>query len=156
MPTEPVAVNEFIADLETQWIPQNVDSNFADNTSTYDPTFIEVTGTDEPFRFNLHAADAVVVRAGNPALEETPVGNWKYGNRSYNIEIEIHTNENRQRLYNLMREVRRIVHARRSSLTNFHRIRFGSFQELTQEQANVWTGTVSITLENSMVLLETT
>ena len=74
----------------------------------------------------------------------------------YNLEIQIYTNENRQRLYNLMREVRRIVHARRNLLTNFQRIRFASFAELTQEQANVWTGTINVTLENSMVLLETT
>ena len=85
-----------------------------------------------------------------------PIGNWTYGNRIYNLEIQLYTNENRQRLYNLMREVRRIVHARKSSLTNFHRIRFVDFNELTQEQVNVWTGIVTVSLENSMVLLETT
>ncbi len=155
MPTEPMPVNEFITDLEAQWNPNNVDSNFS-NSASDKPNFIEVTGNNEPMRFNLNAADAVVVRAGNPSVDETPLGNWKYGNRTYNLEVQLYTNENRQRLYNLMREARRIVHARRSSLTNFQRIRFVSFAELTQEQANVWTGTINVTLENSMVLLETT
>ena len=155
MPTEPMPVNEFITDLESQWVPNNVDSNFS-NTAAYKPNFIEVTGDNEPLRFNLNVADAIVARAGNPAVRETPIGNWRYGNRLYNLELQIHTNANRQRLYNLMREVRRIVHARRSSLTNFHRIRFVDFNELTQEQVNVWTGTVTVSLENSMVLLETT
>ena len=54
-----------------------------------------------------------------------------------------------------MRELRRICHARIHSLTNFQRLRFVNFQELTQEQANVWAGTINITLENSAVLLET-
>ena len=80
----------------------------------------------------------------------------KYGNRNYNIDIEIHTNENRQRLYNLMRELRRLAHARKSSLTNFQRVQFVTFAEQTQEQANVWTGTANVTLVNNMVLLETT
>ena len=155
MPTEPMPVNEFITDLEAQWLPNNVDSTFA-NAAADKPNFIEVTGNSEPMRFNLNVADAVVVRAGTPSVDETPLGNWKYGNRTYNLEVQLYTNENRQRLYNLMREARRIVHARRSSLTNFQRIRFVSFAELTQEQANIWTGTINVILENSMVLLETT
>lgn len=153
MPTEPVPVNEYITDLEAQWDGSKVDSNFS---SSVKPNFIEVTGDNEPLRFNLNADDVVIVRAGSPSVEETPVGNWTYGNRTYNIEIELHTNENRQRLYNLMREVRRLAHARKSSLTNFQRIRFVNFAEVTQEQANVWTGTVNILLVNNMVLLETT
>jgi len=154
MPTEPLPVTDFITELETQWLPANVDSNFS-NTATYKPNFIEVTGNDEPLRFNLNAADAVIVRAGSPAMEETPLGNWKYGNRTYNLEVQLYTNENRQRLYNIMREARRIIHARRGSLTNFQRIQFASFNELTQEQVNVWTGTISVALVNSVVLLET-
>ena len=43
MPTEPMPVNEFITDLESQWVPNNVDSNFS-NTAAYKPNFIEVTG----------------------------------------------------------------------------------------------------------------
>ena len=85
MPTEPMPVNEFITDLEAQWDPSKVDSNFS-NSAAYKPNFIEVTGENEPLRFNLNAADAVVVRAGNPAVSETPIGNWTYGNRIYNLE----------------------------------------------------------------------
>lgn len=155
MPTEPVPVNEYITDLEAQWNPNKVDSNFS-NSAADKPNFIEVTGDDEPLRYNLNAADALVIRAGTPSIEETPVGNWTYGNRTYNIEIELHTNENRQRLYNLMREVRRLAHARKSSLTNFQRVQFVNFAELTQEQANVWAGLVNVVLVNNMVLLETT
>ena len=91
MPTEPIPVNEYIADLEAQWDPSKVDSNFS-NSAAYKPNFVEVTGDGEPFRFNLNAADAIVVRAGTPSVEETPIGNWTYGNRTYNIEVEIHTN----------------------------------------------------------------
>ena len=154
MPTEPMPVNEFITDLEAQWNPNNVDSNFS-NSASDKPNFIEVTGNNEPMRFNLNAADAVVVRAGNPSVDETPLGNWKYGNRTYSLEVQLYTNENRQRLYNLMQEVRRICHSRMHSLTNFQRQQFMGFSEETGEQVNIWTGSVQIQLVNNAVLLET-
>ena len=149
MPTEPVPINEFLVDVENQWAYSNVAGTSAK------PAFVEVTGDDEPMRFNLNVNDHFVGRAGSPALEETPIGNWKYGNRTYSLEIEVFTLTSRQRLYDLMREMRRICHARKHSLTNFQRQQFVNFQELTQEQANVWAGTVNITLENNAILLET-
>ena len=149
MPTEPVPINEFIAELEDQWTYSNVSGTSAK------PAFVEVTGASEPMRFNLNVNDQLIGRAGSPAIEETPIGNWKYGNRTYNLDVDIYTLTNRQRLYDLVREVRRICHARMHSLTNFQRQRFVNFQELTQEQANVWAGTVTITLENNAILLET-
>ena len=149
MPIEPVPINEFLVDVEDQWTYSNVSG------TTAKPAFVEVTGDDEPMRFNLNVNDHLVGRAGTPALEETPIGNWKYGNRTYSLEIEVYTLTSRQRLYDLMREMRRICHARRHALENFQRQQFVNFQELTQEQANIWAGTVSINLENNAVLLET-
>ena len=119
------------------------------------PAFIEVNGTNEPFRFDLNVGDQVIGRAGSPALEETPIGNWKYGNRTYNIELTLYTNGNRQRLYDLMGEIRRICHAQRHSLSNFQRQQFVNFNEETGEQANIWMGTVQVTLENYAILLDT-
>ena len=149
MPTEPMPINEFLVDVEAQWTYSNVSGTSAN------PAFVEVTGSDEPMRFDLNVNDHFVGRAGSPALEETPIGNWIYGNRTYSLEIEVYTLTSRQRLYDLMREMRRICHVRRHSLTNFQRQQFVTFQELTQEHANVWAGTVSINLENNAVLLET-
>ena len=74
----------------------------------------------------------------------------------YNIELELYTLTSRQRLYNLMREIRKLVHARMHSLTNFQRQTFQNFTEEVAEQANIWTGTITIQLENNGVLLETT
>ena len=54
-----------------------------------------------------------------------------------------------------MQEIRRICHARMHSLTNFQRIQFMNFNEMTSDTVNVWMGSTQITLENSAVLLET-
>ena len=40
---------------------------------------------------DLNVNDHFIGRAGNPAMDEYPIGNWVYGNRSYNIELEIYT-----------------------------------------------------------------
>ena len=149
MPTEPVPVNEFITDLEGQWTHTNVSG------AGKKPGFIEVTGAGEPMRYNLNVNDQVVARPSGPALQEIPIGNRKFGNRRYNITLEIYTNTSRQRLYDVMREVRRICHARIHSLTNFQRIQFMDFNEQTNAQANIWAGTVSVQLVNSAITLET-
>ena len=147
MPSEPLPVKELLDDFDAQWNASNV----------VEPRFIEATGdTNDPLRFDLNVKDVIVGRPGTPAFNENPIGNWKYGDRAYNVELEVHTNADRQRLYNLVREVRKLCHSRMHSLTNFQRIRFASFQEDTQQNVNIWTGTIIILLENNSILLETT
>ena len=145
MANEPIPIDTVLADLDSQWNASNVTK----------PAFITVNAANEPIRFDLNVGDQVVGRTGSPAMDETPIGNWKYGNRTYNIEIELFTLDSRQRLFNLMQEIRRICHARKHSLTNFQRQQFISFNEETSEQVNIWTGTIEIALENTAVLLET-
>ena len=145
MANEPIPIDAVLADLDSQWNASNVTK----------PAFITVNAANEPLRFDLNVGDQVVGRTGSPAFQETPIGNWKYGNRTYNIEMELFTLDSRQRLFNLMQEIRRICHARKHSLTNFQRQQFLSFNEETGEQVNIWTGTIEITLENNAVLLET-
>ncbi len=144
---EPLPIKDFLDELDAQWNASNV----------AEPKFIEVTGaTNDPLRFNLNVGDVVFGRAGDPAIEETPIGNWTYGNRVYNIGLEVYTKTSRQRLYDLVKEIRRVCHARMHSLTSFQRIQFEAFTESTQEQVNVWTGAITIKLENNAILLETT
>lgn len=149
---EPLPVKDFLAELE---VPPN---GVWDITNVAAPKIIEVTGANEPLRFNLNMGDVVFGRAGDPALEETPIGNWTYGNRVYNLALEVYTTHTggRQRLYDIVGEIRRICHARMHSLTSFQRIKFVSFSEATQEQVNIWTGSIIIQLENNAILLETT
>ena len=142
---EPLPITTILTDLDAQWNGSNVT----------EPAFIEVNAANEPIRFDLNVGDQVIGRAGSPAFDEEPIGNWKYGNRKYNIELELFTNISRQRLYDIMAEIRRLCHARMHSLTNFQRQEFMSFSEETSEQINIWTGTIDIQLVNNAVLLET-
>ena len=145
MPSEPIPIDAIMTDLNGQWNASNVTK----------PALVTVNAANQPLRFDLNAGDQVVGRTGSPAFEEEPIGNRKYGNRTYNVSIELWTLTSRQRLYDLMREIRRIAHARMHSLTNFQRQQFMSFSEETSDQVNVWTGSIEIKLENNAVLLET-
>ena len=149
MPTEPVPVTDLLTDIEGQWTFSNVSG------TSKKPGFIEVNGANEPLRYNLNVNDQIIGRAGNPTLQENPIGNYKFGDRIYYVALEIYTNVSRQRLYDLMREVRRICHARIHSLTNFQRIRFVNFNESTDAQVNLWNGIIQIELVNNSVSLET-
>jgi len=142
---EPIPVDILLADLDSQWNSGNV----------AEPFFIEVTGANEPARFNLNRGDYVIGSPGSPAFAETPIGNWKYVRREYNIELAIQTKDSRQRLYDLMAEIRRVCHARRHSFTQFQRIQFQQFSEEITEQVNVWVGNVTIQFVNEDVLAET-
>ena len=116
---EPIPVDILLADLDSQWNASNVT----------EPIFIEVTGANEPARFNLNRGDFIIGSPGSPAFLETPIGNWKFVRREYNIELAIHTKDSRQRLYDIMAEIRRICHARRHSFTQFQRVQFQQFSE---------------------------
>ena len=143
MANEPLPADELLTDFNTQWNTSNVAK----------PNLVVVTGTGEPLRFALNAGDAVVAR--NTSFSEMPLGNWTYGNREYQITLEIWTLRERQRLFNIMQEIRRICHARMHSLTNFQRIQFINFNEMTTDTVNVWMGNSQIALVNDAVLLET-
>ena len=149
MANEPVAVADVLSELKGQWNSSNVT----------EPRVVEVNNSGsatQSIRVDLNQADHVIGRAGTPAFQEVPIGNWKYGNRTYTVDLEVYTRQSRLNLYNLVREIRRICHARMHSLTNFQRIRFVRFSENTESQVNVWTGTIIIQLENNAILLETT
>jgi len=145
MANEPMPAKEVIDELNSQWNASNVT----------EPNYIVVTGASEKLRYDLNNGDYIIATPGSPEIQEIPIGNHKYGDRIYAVDLELYTNDSRQRLYNLMQEVRRICHARRHSLTNFQRLIFESFSEDTDENVNVWSGSIGIELENNSVLLET-
>jgi hypothetical protein len=143
MANEPMPADDLLTDFNTQWDTDNVAK----------PNLVVVTGNGEPLRFDLNAGDALVAR--NTNFSESPIGTWQYANREYSVSLELWTLRERQRLFNVMQEVRRICHARMHSLTNFQRIQFVSFSEATTDQVNVWMGTIQIQLINDAVLMET-
>ena len=141
----PVPVCLLKTEVSGQWNASNVAA----------PSFIEVNVSAQSLRYDLNVKDALLFRAGSPTLSEEPIGNWQYVNRVYNVDLELSTQISRQRLYNMVQEIRRICYDRRHSMTDFQRLQFEGFNETTQNQANIWVGTVSIQLVNNGVQAST-
>ena len=59
MPNEPMPASEVLDELDSQWNASNVT----------EPNYIEVTGANDPVRFNLNRADYIVGRAGSPEIQ---------------------------------------------------------------------------------------
>ena len=135
----PVPVSLLKTEVSAQWDTDNVAA----------PNFIEVNVSAQSLRYDLNVKDALLFRAGSPTISEEPIGNWQFVNRVYNVELELSTQVSRQRLYNMVQEIRRICYSRRHSMSDFQRLQFEGFNEVTQNQANIWVGTVSIQLVNN-------
>ena len=142
---EPIPVTDVLSELDTQWNSSNVT----------EPQIIEMNGPSAPTRVDLNRGDILIGQPGSPTFNEVPIGNWNYVNRTYGVILEITTKTSRQRLYDLMAEIRRIFHARRHNMTNFQRLQFLDFTESVDEQINMWTGVVQIQVVNTNVLAET-
>jgi|TARA_R110000751_G_scaffold16865_4_gene52884 hypothetical protein len=143
---EPIPAQEVKELLNTYW----------DVTTTGkipNPTYVVVTGASQEIRHDLTKGDLLVVRAGN--WREEIIGNYTYGNRYYEVFLEVFTLNQRQRLYDIMQEVKRVVHSKKHSMDNYQRIAFTDFEDKTDDTFNVWEGRISLELQNAGVLLET-
>jgi len=138
-----IPIRSYLEDLETNWNPNNTDSTM--------PQFKEATEDNTPMYFNLTNGDAIIGKAGLPTFEEQPIGNWKFVNRMFNIELEVYTNTNRQALYNVIQEIRRLAYSKRHSSDDYQRVQFQQFNELPEGKTNMWHGTIRMQLTNNAI-----
>tara|TARA_Y100000310_G_scaffold268861_1_gene281735 strand:+ start:1598 stop:2041 length:444 start_codon:yes stop_codon:yes gene_type:complete len=145
---EPIPSAEVKSLLDAQW----------DSGNVTEPTLIDVNdgAGGSQARFDLRNADHVFIVAESPVETEEPIGMWVYANRNLRVVCEIHTKVSRQRLYDIMAEIRRICHEQMHLMTNYQRIQYQTFNEYADMQMNVWAGRVTLELVNSAILMETT
>ena len=134
--------------LSGQWTRSNY-------SGTADPTFVDVNDGTTSVRYDFRSGDLIIIAVDNPAMDERPIGTWVYGHQTTRVLVELYTSNSRQRLYDLMREVRRVCHSQMHSLTSYQRVQFVSFNELVETTQRVWIGRIIIELLNSAVLLNT-
>ena len=141
----PRAVNDIHSLLDTNWDNQS--------GNVPEPFYVVLSDNAESIRIDLTRGDYIVIRSDTPTLDERPIGTWVYGDQRFKILLEVLTIHSRQRLYDLEREIRRICHSQMHSMTNFQRIQFMNFVELTQEEFQIWKGRIIVELLNSSILL---
>ena len=132
--------------LDTYW----------DSNNVAEPTMFDVNSGTVGVRANLRnpGGDHIIIKIDTPGQEETPIGNWTYGNRLTRVLLELYTSSSRQRVYDLMAEVRRICHLRMHLETDYQRIQFRNWTEMVNENQNIWSGRIILEYVNNAVLLE--
>ena len=145
MPNEPIPSATIETMLDAQWNASNV----------LEPTYYDVNDGETPARVDFRDNDVLLIAGDSPTFQEEPIGTWVYANQTSRVLVEVYTRQGRQRLYNIMREVRRVCHSRMHALTDYQRIQFQSFVELVETGQQIWIGRIIIELLNSSKFMNT-
>jgi len=98
----------------------------------------------------LGRADWVVI--GETRVDERQHGfTYEFKDIDITVPIEIHTKNSRQRLYNVMAEVRRIIYTYQRVLRPYQQLYWDSFQEQSEGLHKYWRGTCTVRLTSRIV-----
>ena len=105
------------------------------------------------FRQNLNQHDVVNVINGSPSQELVPIGNWTYGHFIWRLQLDLYTVNGRDRLWELQHEIMNISLRKLHEIPNFQRITYKKFAEMSDSEANMWRGQITLELESRAVRL---
>jgi hypothetical protein len=95
----------------------------------------------------VHLARADYILIGETTIEERQAGHrYEYKDIDVTVTIGLYTKHSRQRLYDMMAEVRRIVYTYQRSLRPYQQLYFDSFVEDSSGKHGFWAGSVQIRL----------
>jgi len=140
--TETLPASVFVALLKDQWDEGNVKM----------PTILEVNvPSNAVLRFDLTRGDVIFVRSDPTSVVYTYRNAYNYYDKRSLLITEMHTKESRQRLYDIMGEIRRVCEVNTHSITGYQLLKFMNFTEFTTEELNIWRGTASVHMESAGV-----
>ena len=103
--------------------------------------------------------DILVVSLDPVGISDRQRGNWTYKDTKANVMVEIYTGfgdddfaAGQARLYNLMREIRRIVYANIHNVGPYHLLRYVGFTPKMETSFGFWEGFCRISFEAEGVL----
>lgn len=101
-------------------------------------------------QMHLDYSDYIVVE--EIRVDERQRGyNYEYKDFDVTVPIRIHTKNSRQRLYDLMAEVRRIIYTYQRVIRPYQQIYYDSFQETSVGQHLYWQGVCNVRLTSRVV-----
>lgn len=101
--------------------------------------------------------DYVLISTDAGGEEEKLRDAWCVKDMKFSILLELATMVDRQRLYDIKKIIRGIIHTNihNQTVTQFHIIRYVGFRELVADTQNVWKGLITMTFESNGVPLDT-
>lgn len=121
------------------------------------PVVLILNTGDEPPIEVVGNEDYIVVSCDSGGEEEHLRDAWCVKDVKFSVLLELATMVNRQRLYDIKKIVRGIIHGNihNQTSTHFHIIRYLGFRELVVDNQNVWKGMINMTFESNCVPIDT-
>lgn len=145
-------VNTYSAEpIPPEILKDILDDNWVEFEKIPKPYIIEANSTEEPYaRVNIRSGDYVIIRQDPAGLTTRMRGTYRYYDRVFTLILELYTSDSRQRLYDMMAMIRKIIFTKQWDTDNnqYQLIRFGSFAEILYTELNIWHGQIRITFED--------
>lgn len=137
----------------SEFIPGKTLADFLDDNwkegNVVKPNIIEINAPPDSFiRADLRTGDVLMVKTDVSGRAESWRGNWAFKDIADTLSIELQTKDSRQRLYDLVAEVKRICEAGMHNIDDYQAVRFLSFAEANAEEYNIWRLTAKILLQS--------
>lgn len=101
-------------------------------------------------QMHLDRTDFIVI--GETGVVERQHGHtYEFKDADVTVPVEIHTKHSRQRLYDLMAEVRRIIYTYQRAIRPYQQLYYDRFDERSEGQHNYWQGVCTVRLTNVLV-----
>jgi len=113
------------------------------------------TGQEPPVE-TVGDNDYILISTDAGGEEEKLRDAWAYKDIKFTVMLEIATMINRQRLYDLKKIIRGIIHTNihNQTVTGFHIIRYNGFREIVVDTQNIWKGIVTCSFESNGIILD--
>ena len=128
-----------------------LDTYWSEFHETPKPQFIVVNDPDGPeARVDYNIGDAIIITTeGSEQIRYR--GNIQYYDRIVPVTLDIRTKENRQRLHDIWKMIRIVMFDQKHDFPNYQLIRIIGYQEMVNEEMNIWRGVARIQLENHCI-----
>lgn len=100
----------------------------------------------------MHLKKADYILLAEPNVQESQHGHsYEYKDIEITVQMELYTIANRQRLYDLWAEVKRIVYTYQNVVRPYQQLHVDNFTESVRDKHGFWAGTAQIRLESKAV-----
>jgi hypothetical protein len=133
-----------------------IDSRWVSFKNVPKPTVIVSNDATDPYiRFNLNdGADIIIIYQSGPEMIKYR-GNISYYDKSFPLQLDIWTKQDRQRLRDIWKEIKGIIFDHLFGFTGYQIIRIKGYTEMVNDSVNVWKGQVKLSVDAAGVCVET-
>jgi len=115
------------------------------------PAFVIIT---DQLWYNIDANSVVFIKEESGGKTEYERDTYFYKDIIIKMILEIYTRTSLQRLYDLKKELRRIIYGWKHDISPYQFMKYDYFLELTSGEMNIWRGQIALSFESHRITLD--